>query len=106
MSLLSYLECDIIRLLVKGYSTKEISSELELSEDTIITDIESIKSKLNCKTREDLLLKLLRVKQSRLDILESRIKYLKSYLENNIDIITKGQLIKDIDYIIENSIGY
>lgn len=53
-------EIDILRLLVKGYSYKMISSDLKISLDTVRSHIKNIYSKLNVNSKSEVIIKVLK----------------------------------------------
>lgn len=54
-SLLSARECEVLRLLVEGYSTNEIAKKLVLSPSTVYTHRRNLMSKLSLSTRHELM---------------------------------------------------
>jgi DNA-binding CsgD family transcriptional regulator len=62
---LSFREMDCLFWLVKGFSIKQISTQLHLSSRTIEHYLENIKLKLNCRVRSELIAKALHIPQIR-----------------------------------------
>jgi DNA-binding CsgD family transcriptional regulator len=58
-------EMDCLFYLVKGFSIKQISSQMHLSSRTIEHYLENIKIKLNCRVRSELIAKALHIPQIR-----------------------------------------
>jgi len=54
-------EAEILQMISKGYTVKEIASELYLSEHTIISHKKNLTHKLNAKNCVDMIVKAIRM---------------------------------------------
>jgi DNA-binding NarL/FixJ family response regulator len=55
MGLLTEAENEVTQLLVRGASTKEIAERRQVAEETVRRQIKSVLSKLNCRSRSDVI---------------------------------------------------